>query len=254
MDRFADRVAVVTGAGRGIGAATARRLAADGAAVAVLDLTEERTEETVTAIRASGRRADGFRVDVADAVSVAAAVDAVAGAYGRIDVLVNNAGVTRDNLIHKLTEDDWDTVLDVNLKGAYLVSRAVQRHMVAARYGRIVNLSSVSALGNRGQANYSAAKAGVQGLTATLAIELARYGITVNAVAPGYVETPMTAATAERLGMSPADHGRAVAEHIPLGRVAQPAEIAAVIAFLASDDAGYVTGQTLYVDGGLHNA
>jgi 3-oxoacyl-[acyl-carrier protein] reductase len=251
VDRFTGRVAVVTGAAQGIGAATARRLAAEGATVAVLDLDLDRTADTVATIRAVGGAADGYAVDVADADSVTAAIDAVAGAYGRIDVLVNDAGVTRDNLVHKLAEDDWDTVLDVNLKGAYLVSRAVQRQMVPAGYGRIVSLSSTSALGNRGQANYAAAKAGIQGLTATLAIELGRYGITANAVAPGYVATAMTAATAQRLGMDPAEHQRLAAEQIPVRRVGRPDDIAAAIAFLASEEAGYVSGQTLYVNGGL---
>ncbi|MEV0838212.1 3-oxoacyl-ACP reductase FabG [Actinocatenispora sera] len=251
MDRFTGRVAVVTGAAQGIGAATARRLAAEGATVAVLDLDLDRTADTVATIRATGGSADGYAVDVADAGSVTAAIDAVAGAYGRIDVLVNDAGVTRDNLVHKLAEDDWDTVLDVNLKGAYLVSRAAQQHMVPAGYGRIVSLSSTSALGNRGQANYAAAKAGIQGLTATLAIELGRYGITANAVAPGYVATAMTAATARRVGLDPAEHQRLAAEQIPVRRVGRPDDIAAAIAFLASEEAGYVSGQTLYVNGGL---
>ncbi|BCJ35893.1 3-oxoacyl-ACP reductase [Actinocatenispora thailandica] len=251
MDRFTGRVAVVTGAAQGIGAATACRLAGEGATVAVLDLDLDRTAETVAAIRAAGGTADGYAVDVADAGSVSAAVDAVAGAYGRIDVLVNDAGVTRDNLVHKLSEDDWDTVLSVNLKGAYLVSRAVQQQMVPAGYGRIVSLSSTSALGNRGQANYAAAKAGIQGLTATLAIELGRYGITANAVAPGYVATAMTAATAQRVGMDPAEHQRLAAEQIPVRRVGRPEDVAAAIAFLASEEAGYVSGQTLYVNGGL---
>lgn len=251
MDRFTGRVAVVTGAAQGIGAATARRLASEGATVAVLDLGVERTTDTVAAIRAAGGVADGYAVDVADAGSVTAAIDTVAAAYGRIDVLVNDAGVTRDNLVHKLAEDDWDTVLDVNLKGAYLVSRAVQQQMVPAGYGRIVSLSSTSALGNRGQANYAAAKAGIQGLTATLAIELGRYGITANAVAPGYVATAMTAATAQRVGMDPGEHQRLAAEQIPVRRVGRPDDIAAAIAFLAAEEAGYVSGQTLYVNGGL---
>ena len=250
-DRFAGRVAIVTGAAQGIGAATARRLAADGAAVAVLDVTEERTEQTVADIREAGGTALGVGADVSDTASVTAAIDRVAAELGRLDILVNNAGVTRDNLVHKLSDDDWDTVLDINLKGAFLASRAAQRHMVAAKYGRIVSLSSTSARGNRGQANYAAAKAGIQGLTATLAQELGRFGITVNAVAPGYVATAMTAATARRVGYTPEDHQKAAAGMIPLGRVAQPEEIAAVIAFLASDDASYVSGQTLYVNGGL---
>ena len=175
---------------------------------------------------------------------------AIAERHGRIDVLVNNAGLTRDNLLFRMTDDEWDSVLDVNLKSVFLCARAVQRVMVPAGRGRIVSLSSRSALGNRGQANYAAAKAGIQGLTATLAAELGPYGITANAVAPGYVATAMTDATARRLGMEPEDHRAKAAENIPLGRVAFPEDIAAVVAFLASDDARFVTGQTLYVTGG----
>ncbi len=165
-------------------------------------------------------------------------------------MLVNNAGVTRDNLVFKMSDDDWDTVLGINLRGAFLCSRSAQRHMVSARYGRIVSISSRSALGNRGQANYAAAKAGIQGLTATLAIELGPFNITVNAVAPGYIATAMTAAAAERTGVSPAEHQRRAAELTPLRRVGQPEEVAAVIAFLASDDASFVSGQTVHVNGG----
>jgi 3-oxoacyl-[acyl-carrier protein] reductase len=248
--RFAGRVAIVTGAAQGIGAATARRLAADGAIVAALDRNESGATATAESIVASGGEAFGLGCDVAAAQSVATAVDEVVNRGGHLDVLVNNAGITRDNLLFKMEEDDWTTVLQVNLTSVFLMCRAAQKHMVAARYGRIVNLSSRSALGNRGQANYAAAKAGIQGLTATLAIELGPFNITVNAVAPGYVATPMTAATAERVGMSAEDHQREVASRTPLQRVGQPEEIAAVIAFLASDDASYVSGQTLYVNGG----
>jgi 3-oxoacyl-[acyl-carrier protein] reductase len=248
--RFAGRVAIVTGAAQGIGAATARRLAAEGAIVAVLDRNEDGANATAGAIAASGGDAIALPCDVSSAASVATAVDEVVTSKGHLDVLVNNAGVTRDNLLFKMDEDDWTTVLQVNLTSVFLMCRAAQRHMVAAGYGRIVNLSSRSALGNRGQANYAAAKAGIQGLTATLAIELGPFNITVNAVAPGYVATPMTAATAERVGMSTEDHQSEVALRTPLRRVAQPEEIASVIAFLASDDASYVSGQTLYVNGG----
>ncbi|MFE0591312.1 3-oxoacyl-ACP reductase FabG [Micromonospora echinospora] len=250
MTRFADRIAVVTGAGQGIGAATARRLAAEGATVAVVDLDAERAGAVADDIVATGGRAVGLGCDVTDADAVAATTDRVVQTYGGLHVLVNNAGITRDNLLFKMALPEWEAVLTTNLTSMFLCCQAAQRHMVAARYGRIVNLSSRSALGNRGQVNYAAAKAGVQGLTATLAVELGPFGVTVNAVAPGYVATAMTAATAQRVGSTPEDHQRTVAEQTPLRRVAQPTEIASVIAFLASDDASYVSGQTLYVNGG----
>ncbi|MFY1651728.1 3-oxoacyl-ACP reductase FabG [Solwaraspora sp. WMMB762] len=250
MDRFADRVALVTGAAQGIGAATARRLAAEGATVAVVDLTVERAGPVVDEIVAAGGGAVAVGCDVTDPVAVDAMVDRVVTDLGRLDILVNNAGITRDNLLFRMPADDWDAVLRTNLSSMFHCCRAAQRHMVPARYGKIVNLSSRSALGNRGQVNYAAAKAGVQGLTATLAIELGPYGINVNAVAPGFVATSMTAAVAARIGVDPDEHRRQVAEQTPLRRVGQPAEIASVIAFLASEDASYVSGQTLYVNGG----
>lgn len=250
MNRFADKVALVTGAAQGLGAATALRLAEEGATVAVVDITAERAQGTVDAITAKGGRALALGCDVSVTEQADATVDRVAEEFGKLDVLVNNAGVTRDNLVFKMTDEDWHQVLAVSLTGSFLMSRAAQRHMVEARYGRIVSLSSRAATGNRGQSNYSAAKAGIQGLTSTLAIELGRYGITVNAVAPGYIATAMTAATAARVGMSAEDHQESAASRTPLGRVGQPEEIASVVAFLASDDASYVTGQTLYVTGG----
>jgi 3-oxoacyl-[acyl-carrier protein] reductase len=244
------RVAIVTGAARGIGAATARRLAADGGAVAVLDLDESNCVGTVDQIVAAGGRAIGVGVDVADAGQVAAAVERVAAELGAPSILVNNAGVTRDNLLFKMTDEDWDTVLGVHLRGAFLMSRAVQKHMVDQGWGRIVNLSSVSALGNRGQANYAAAKAGMQGFTRTLAIELGQFGITVNAVAPGFIVTDMTAATAARLGVDFEQFQQAAAAEIPVRRVGQPEDVANTIAFLASEDASFVSGQVIYVAGG----
>ena len=250
MNRFADKVALVTGAAQGIGAATAVRLAAEGAFVAVVDLNPDAGAATVDQIRSAGGAAASYACDVSSADQVEATIERVVSQAGRLDVLVNNAGVTRDNLLFTMSDDDWDTVLDINLRGAFLCSRSAQRHMVAARYGRIISLSSRLALGNRGQANYAAAKAGIQGLTATLAIELGPFNVTVNAVAPGYIATAMTAAAAERTGVSPAEHQRRAAELTPLRRVGQPEEVAAVIAFLASDDASYVSGQTLHVNGG----
>ncbi|MEU6409617.1 glucose 1-dehydrogenase [Microbispora sp. NPDC046933] len=250
MSRFIGKFAVVTGAARGIGAAIARRLSAEGAAVACVDLTADRCASIVDEITVTGGRAVAFGCDVSDSGQVEALVPGVMAEFGRIDVLVNNAGLTRDNLLFRMSEEDWDKVVDVNLKGVFLVSRAVQKHMVEQRSGAIVNLSSRSALGNRGQANYSAAKAGIQGLTATMAIELGPFGVRVNAVAPGYVATPMTEATAVRLGVTPEEHQATMAQAVPLRRVGQPTEIASVVAFFASDDASYVTGQTLYVNGG----
>jgi 3-oxoacyl-[acyl-carrier protein] reductase len=244
------RVAIVTGAARGIGAATARRVAADGLAVAVLDLKEADGGATVDAITAGGGRALAVGADVSDADQVAAAVDRVAGELGPPGVLVNNAGVIRDNLLFKMTDDDWDTVLGVHLRGAFLMSRASQKYMVGQRFGRIISLSSSSALGNRGQANYSAAKAGLQGFTKTLAIELGQFGITVNAVAPGFIATDMTAATAARMGVSFEDFQQAAAGRIPVRRVGQPDDVAHVISFLASEGAGFVSGQVIYVAGG----
>jgi 3-oxoacyl-[acyl-carrier protein] reductase len=244
------RVAIVTGAARGIGAATAKRLAADGFAVAVLDLDEANCADTVKAIEAAGGRALAVGVDVADAAAAEAAVERVAAELGGPTVLVNNAGITRDNMLFRMTEQDWDSVMNVHLRGAFLMTKYAQAHMTQAKYGRIVNLSSTSALGNRGQANYSAAKAGVQGFTKTLAIELGKYGITANAIAPGFIETEMTAATAERVGVTMEDFKAAAASMIPVARVGQPEDIAATVSFLVSEEAGFVSGQVIYVAGG----
>ena len=244
------RVAIVTGAARGIGAATARRLAADGMAVAVLDLDVGSCDATVEAITAAGGRAIAVGADVSKDDQVETAVSTVAQELGPPAVLVNNAGVIRDNLLFKMSEDDWDTVLSVHLRGSFLMSRSVQKHMVDQRYGRIVNLSSSSALGNRGQANYSAAKAGMQGLTKTLAIELGQFGITANAVAPGFIATDMTAATAARLGMTFEDFQATVASQVPARRIGAVDDVAHTISVLASEGARYISGQVIYVAGG----
>jgi 3-oxoacyl-[acyl-carrier protein] reductase len=250
MSQETQRVAIVTGAARGIGAATARRLAADGMAVAVLDLDEAACAGTVKEIENAGGRALAVGADVSKTDQVEAAVSRVAADLGGPSVLVNNAGVLRDNLLFKMTDDDWDTVLGVHLRGAFLMSRAAQKHMVEQRYGRIINLSSSSALGNRGQANYSAAKSGMQGFTKTLAIELGPFGITSNAVAPGFIETDMTAATAARVKMEFEDFKNAAASQIPVRRVGQTDDVAHTISFLASEGAGFVSGQVIYVAGG----
>jgi 3-oxoacyl-[acyl-carrier protein] reductase len=244
------RTAIVTGAARGIGAATAKRLAAAGHAVAVLDLDESACADTVSAITDAGGRALAVGVDVADAAQVEAAVQRVADELGAPTILVNNAGITRDNLLFKMTEDDWDAVINVHLRGSFLMTRAVQGFMTKEKFGRIVNLSSSSAQGNRGQVNYSAAKAGLQGFTKTLAIELGKFGVTANAVAPGFIQTEMTKMTAQRLGVSFEDFIAHSAAAIPVQRVGQPEDIAATIGFLCSEDAGFVSGQVIYVAGG----
>lgn len=244
------RTAIVTGAARGIGAGVAKRLAADGFAVAVLDLDEAAGRPVVEAIEREGGRALAVGADVGDESAVQAAVARVANGLGEPSVLVNNAGIIRDNLLFKMTVDDWDAVMSVHLRGAFLVSRAVQQYMVKAGWGRIVNLSSTSALGNRGQANYSAAKAGLQGFTKTLAIELGKFGVTVNAIAPGFIETDMTAATAERIGVPFEEFTKRAAEQIPVARTGRPEDIAHAVSFFVSEGAGFVSGQVLYVAGG----
>jgi 3-oxoacyl-[acyl-carrier protein] reductase len=244
------RVAVVTGAARGIGAAIALRLAADGMAVAVVDLAEQSSARTAAAITAAGGRAIAIGADVIDEQAAGAAVERAGAELGPVTVLVNNAGIIRDNLIFKMTVNDWDSVLGVHLRGAFLMTRAAQAQMTKVGWGRIVNLSSTSALGNRGQVNYAAAKAGMQGFTKTLAIELGRFGVTANAIAPGFIETDMTRATAARLGADFDEWKSAMARDIPVGRIGQPADIAALASFLCSEEASFVSGQVIYAAGG----
>ncbi|WP_413334665.1 SDR family oxidoreductase [Brevibacterium sp. GP-SGM9] len=242
------RTAIVTGGGRGIGAAIAKRLSFDGLKVAVLDMGP--TEDTVSAITAAGGEALGLEADVSDESSVKAAVDQVAQTLGAPTVLVNNAGILRDNLLFKMTYEEFDKVLSVHLGGAFNMAKAVQSYMVEEKFGRIVSMSSTSALGNRGQTNYSAAKSGIQGMTKTWAIELGKFGVTANAIAPGFIETDMTKATAERVGVSFDDFVTAATKEIPVARSGKPEDIAHTASFLASEGAGFVSGQVIYVAGG----
>ncbi|MEP6620765.1 MAG: 3-oxoacyl-[acyl-carrier-protein] reductase [bacterium] len=236
------RTALVTGSTRGIGRAIAQTLADAGARVAVVGRDQAKAAEVAAGI---GPSAQGFGADVGDIASVVALVEAVEGAFGQIDILVNNAGLTRDNILFRIKDDDWDTVLDANLRGAFVAIRAASRGMMKRRWGRIINIASIVGLtGNKGQANYAASKAGLIGLTKSVAKELGSRNILVNAVAPGFIETDMTAA------MTP-EARAALAGQIPLDRLGSPQDIAGTVAFLASDLAAYITGQVLVVDGGL---
>jgi 3-oxoacyl-[acyl-carrier protein] reductase len=244
------RVVIVTGAGRGIGAAISTRLAEAGGIVACVDLDEDGATRTAAHIRKLGGTADAFRCDVANADDVETTVEAIVERLGPPTVLINNAGITRDNLIFRMSDEDWDTVLSVHLRGSFLMTRAAQRHMVKAGYGRIVMISSTSALGMRGQTNYATAKAGLQGLTKALALELGPFGVTTNAVAPGFIITEMTRATAERIGQTFEEFTAARVAGIPVCRGGTPEDVAESVAFFASETAGFVNGQVLYVSGG----
>ncbi|HET6310322.1 MAG TPA: 3-oxoacyl-ACP reductase FabG [Candidatus Nitrosotalea sp.] len=243
--KFEGKVALVTGGGRGIGAATAQLLAREGAKVAVSDLDVAPAQEVAGPIRGLA-----IACDVTDRAQVDAMVERTVKDLGRLDILVACAGITRDNLLFKMTDEDWDAVIDTHLKGTFFSVRAAQKHMVEQKYGKVVLLSSTSALGNRGQTNYSTAKAGLQGMARTLAIELGPFNVNVNVVAPGFVETRMTRSTAERMGVDFEAFKVGAASQIPLRRVGQPEDIASVIAFLCSDESSYVSGQTIYVRGG----
>ena len=249
---LAEKVALITGAGNGIGRATAVRLAKDGARVVLFDVDADGLAETAQAVTAVGSEAVSVTGSVTDRADVQGVVATAVNEYGRLDILVNNAGITRDGLTTRLKNDapllmsdeKWDAVLDINLKGTWLCSQLAAVPMIQQKSGKIINTSSVGALGNIGQANYAASKAGVMGLTRTLALEWARYGIAVNCVAPGGVKTQMTAAIPDKIMAG-------LLQQIPFRRLAEPEEIAAVHAFLASDDASYITGQVLLVDGGM---
>lgn len=248
--RFQGRTAFVTGGSRGIGKSIAERFAEEGANVAIIDVNEQALRETAAELKEKGYSVFTKVASVTESEQVEQAMQEVAETFGTVDILVNNAGVIRDNMLFKMTDQDWLTVMDVHLKGAFYATRAAQKYMVKNNYGRIINISSTSALGNRGQANYSTAKAGLQGLTKTLAIELGKYGITANAVAPGFIETDMTKATAERVGIPFDEFVQARVNAIPVARSGKPEDIANTVAFFADERSGFVSGQVIYVAGG----
>lgn len=247
------RTAIVTGGARGIGAAVSERLAADGMKVAVIDLNETAASEVVARITDAGGEAIAVSADITDETASEKAVAEVAEKLGPPTVLVNNAGILKDNLLFKMSMQEFQAVLNVHLTGNFLMTKACQKYMVEEKFGRIISMSSTSALGNRGQANYSAAKAGIQGVTKTYAFELGKFGITANAIAPGFIETEMTRATAERLGTSFEEFTAAAAQSIPVQRTGSPEDIAHTASFLASEGAGFVSGQVIYVAGGPKN-
>jgi len=248
--RFAGKVAFVTGGSRGIGKGITQQFAEEGAKVALIDVNEEALQETAEEFKAKGYDIYTKVADVTQPEEIESAMKEVVSAFGSLDILVNNAGVIRDNLLFKMTDNDWQQVMDVHLKGSFNAARAAQKYMVDNKYGRIINISSTSALGNRGQANYATAKAGLQGLTKTLAIELGKFGITVNAVAPGFIETEMTKETAQRIGVPFEELVKASISNIPVNRSGKPADIANAVAFYADEKSSFVNGQVIYVAGG----
>lgn len=249
-NRFTGRVAFVTGGSRGIGKGIAKQFAEEGAKIAIIDINEEALSATANEFKEQGYDVIAKAANVANAEEVESAMEEVVNAFGSLDILVNNAGVIRDNLLFKMQDSDWDQVMNVHLKGSFNAARAAQKYMVSQKFGRIISISSTSALGNRGQANYSTAKAGLQGFTKTLAIELGKFGITANAVAPGFIETDMTKATAERLGIPFEKLVEASVNEIPVGRSGKPADIANAVAFFADERSSFVNGQVIYVAGG----
>lgn len=252
-NRFKGKVAFVTGGSRGIGKAIIEQFAEEGAKVALIDINEVALLEAEESLKAQGYDVFVEKADVVNAEEVETTMEEVVKRFGSLDILVNNAGVTRDNLFFKMTDSDWQQVMDVHLKGSFNAARAAQRYMVENKYGRIINISSISALGNRGQANYATAKAGLQGLTKTLAIELGKFGITVNSVAPGFIETEMTKDTAKRIGVPFAKLVEASVKEIPVNRSGKPADIANAVAFFADEQSSFVNGQVIYVAGGPKN-
>ncbi|MFC7364172.1 MULTISPECIES: SDR family NAD(P)-dependent oxidoreductase [Bhargavaea] len=253
MQRFSNKVVVVTGGAQGIGEATVKRFVKEGAQVAIIDYQDEMAQNLANKLRKEGKVTESYQCDVTNSEEVVQCFKEIHYKFGRIDVLVNNAGVTRDNLLFKMNENEWEIVIDTHLKGSFLCSREAQKYMVKQKSGKIVMLSSRSALGKRGQTNYAAAKAGIQGMTKTMAIELGPYGINVNAVAPGFIETEMTKSIAERTGVSYEDIKENVIKSNAIKRVGEPQDVASIIAFLASEEASYVTGQVIYVAGNVTN-
>ncbi len=250
MRNFEGRTALVTGGSRGIGKGIVERFAAEGAKVAIIDVNEQAMKETEAELKEKRIPVYTKVASVTERDQIEQAMKEIVETFGSIDILVNTAGVIRDNLLFRMTDEDWLTVMEVHLKGAFYATRAVQQYMVKNNYGRIINISSTSALGNKGQANYATAKAGLQGFTKTLAFELGKFGITANAVAPGFIETEMTKATAERVGVTFEEYSKAAISKIPVAKSGKPEDIANAVAFFADERSSFVSGQVLYVAGG----